>query len=164
MSKYSKEELEKTIKESFSFSEVVRKIKKTKKVHGGMISFFKKKAEKYEIDFSHFKGKPWNKGLVGAPNKMTKEKFLKEYMGFNPLKKTCNTKFKNWIFEFKILKNECQTCGSKNIWMNKILILQLDHIDGNSLNNQIENLRILCPNCHSQTITYAGKNNKKNKQ
>src|SRR5690606_17948485 len=39
--------------------------------------------------------------------------------------------------------------------------LQLDHINGISNDNRIENLRILCPNCHSQTATYAGKNSKK---
>lgn len=55
--------------------------------------------------------------------------------------------------------NKCSECGISNIWNNKELKLQLDHIDGDRQNNSINNLRLLCPNCHSQTETYAGRNN-----
>lgn len=55
--------------------------------------------------------------------------------------------------------NKCSECGINNLWNNKKLNLQLDHIDGNRKNNTIDNLRLLCPNCHSQTKTYAGRNN-----
>ena len=56
-------------------------------------------------------------------------------------------------------RNECWECGCSNIWNNKPLTLQLDHIDGNSDNTKVENLRLLCPNCHTQTSTFgnAGK-------
>jgi len=57
---------------------------------------------------------------------------------------------------------ECQECGVGEIWNNKKLVLQLDHKDGNPKNNFIDNLRILCPNCHSQTHTFAGRNVKRN--
>lgn len=51
--------------------------------------------------------------------------------------------------------DKCSECGQKNTWNNKSLILQLDHIDGNSDNNMPNNLRLLCPNCHSQTNTFG---------
>lgn len=51
----------------------------------------------------------------------------------------------------------CSECGNKGNWNGKELSLQVDHIDGNSDNNAFENLRILCPNCHSQTETYGYK-------
>ncbi len=55
---------------------------------------------------------------------------------------------------------KCNIC-SLEIWMNSKITLQLDHIDGNSDNNVISNLRLLCPNCHSQTDTYKGGNKNK---
>lgn len=55
-------------------------------------------------------------------------------------------------------KNECAICGLKSTWNNKPITLQLDHIDGDNKNNLVSNLRLLCPNCHSQTKTYSGRN------
>jgi len=52
---------------------------------------------------------------------------------------------------------KCEICGISE-WLNARLSLELDHIDGNSKNDDKNNLRLLCPNCHSQTSTYCGKN------
>ena len=54
----------------------------------------------------------------------------------------------------------CSKCDNKGEWMGKKLVLQLEHIDGNKMNNDLSNLTFLCPNCHSQTSTFAGKNRK----
>ena len=53
--------------------------------------------------------------------------------------------------------SNCSDCGIGEVWNNKPITLQLDHIDGNSDNNNLDNLRLLCPNCHSQTETYGSK-------
>lgn len=58
----------------------------------------------------------------------------------------------------KIIKYECTECGLSDIWNNKSIVLQLDHKDGDNSNHKLENLRFLCPNCHSQTNTYCGRN------
>jgi hypothetical protein len=56
-----------------------------------------------------------------------------------------------------VKKSECEICGI-NEWLGKKLSLELDHVDGNKNNHRLDNLRIVCPNCHSQTHTYRGKN------
>jgi hypothetical protein len=51
----------------------------------------------------------------------------------------------------------CEDCGQDGTWNNKPLVLQLDHIDGDSDNNYPKNLRLLCPNCHTQTENFGSK-------
>jgi 5-methylcytosine-specific restriction endonuclease McrA len=53
--------------------------------------------------------------------------------------------------------DNCELCGQTSIWNGKQLKLQLDHIDGHSDNNKLDNVRLLCPNCHTQTETYGSK-------
>jgi len=67
---------------------------------------------------------------------------------------------KKRILSKKLLLNECANCRISNSWENKPLILVLDHINGISNDNRLENLRFLCPNCNSQTETFSGRNKK----
>lgn len=57
-------------------------------------------------------------------------------------------------------KLKCEICNIEN-WQGKPLKLQIHHIDGNRNNNDLENLQILCPNCHSQTDNFCSKNRNK---
>lgn len=76
-----------------------------------------------------------------------------------------DTKFSNQmksrIVKRKLLPYECECCKNDGIWNGKELTLHLDHKNGNRTDNRLVNFRFLCPNCHTQTGTYAGRNIKK---
>ena len=67
---------------------------------------------------------------------------------------------KDKLIQLKMIDNKCSCCGNDGTWMGKPLKLQLHHIDGNTSNNSLENLTLLCPNCHSQTDNYCSLNRK----
>lgn len=69
-------------------------------------------------------------------------------------------KLKKKLLKSGLKKNECEICGISD-WCGKTLNCELDHIDGIRTNHNLSNLRILCPNCHSQTATFRSKNIKK---
>jgi hypothetical protein len=94
----------------------------------------------------------WSKIPRNPTNKIPLIEILN---GLHPYYQTF--KLKKRLLEEKVKKNNCEVCGI-NEWNNKPISLQLDHIDGNSHNHILSNLRLICPNCHSQTDTYCGKN------
>jgi len=69
-------------------------------------------------------------------------------------------KLKKRLLENKIFQNICSECGVTE-WNGKKLVMHLDHKDGDRHNHKLSNVRMLCPNCHSQTDTYCGKNKTK---
>ena len=70
-----------------------------------------------------------------------------------------STKLKHHLLRSKTKDNKCELCGITE-WNSNPISLQLHHIDGNPKNNKLENLQILCPNCHTQTDNYGSKNAK----
>ena len=78
------------------------------------------------------------------------EKILKKNSSYN------RGHLKNRLIKQGLLKNECYVCFIK-IWNNKKIVFELDHIDGVYNNNELSNLRLICPNCHSQTINFCNR-------
>lgn len=75
----------------------------------------------------------------------------------NNLKYITSYKLKLLLFREKIKEKVCESCGLTQ-WLSGDIPLELHHIDGNRFNNSLENLQILCPNCHTFTETYKTKN------
>lgn len=61
------------------------------------------------------------------------------------------------LLEKKLIEDRCVPCGVGPVWNNRPLVLQMDHINGVRDDNRVTNLRLVCPNCHTQTETYAGR-------
>lgn len=83
----------------------------------------------------------------------TLQKILQNELSPDSIKKN----LKDLLFEFNLKQRQCENC-KLTTWMDQDIPLQIHHIDGNHNNNLIENLQILCPNCHAQTDTYGMRN------
>jgi len=97
-----------------------------------------------------------NQGLKGGnKNAPVKIKLNEILGGEHPQFQTY--KLKKRLLKEDLIVNACAICDIR-IWNDKPLNLELDHIDGDRVNHSLSNLRLLCPNCHSQTDTYRSKN------
>jgi hypothetical protein len=148
---FSKEHLEKVVKQAKSIAEVCRSL--NIRPCGGNYKTLKQKFKIYDISISHFTGKGWNTGLKHKPKI---EKPLTDILVENS-DYVNNNFLKKRLFKANLKAKKCEICGITE-WNNIPVIFELDHINGNNLDHRIENLRILCPNCHSQTPTNRGKN------
>lgn len=152
---FSLEKIREAIENSKSFRQVIKYLKCNE--GGGNYKTLKKICEDNNIDTSHFHGKGWMKNKSSF-NALPLEEVLVENSDYTGggLKKRI---LKSGLLEYKCHNMDCEI---KEEWLGKKIVLQLDHINGDRYDNRIENLRFLCPNCHSQTFTYCGKvSNKK---
>lgn len=152
--KYSKNIIQEAVFNSESINQVL--IKLGLKICGGNHSHIKKIINFYDIDTSHFLGMAINKGKR-SNNKHSVESFLNNVMIKNGPNYTGRT-LKAKLIEFNLKKDICEICGQIPFWNNKKLSLQIDHINGDHFDNRMENIRIVCPNCHTQTETFSVRN------
>lgn len=157
MRTYDKSTLETAVKNSSSWAQVHRELGLS--ISGSSYRILQRNCREHNIDTSHFTGQGWNVGDVNKKYpKWGGKKPLDSILQDGVVYKTA--RLKKRLVEEGLLEDNCDECGQEAFWNGKPLTLQLDHINGKSDDNRLTNLRILCPNCHTQTPTFGAKNRK----
>lgn len=149
--KTTEEELTNAVKNSLSIAEVCRKL--NIKPCGGNYKTLHSKFKEWEIDTSHFTSSAWNQGERFIPFGI-KYKLIDVLIKDSPYKSS--NSLKRRLFNEGLKTKQCEECGIVQ-WLGKEIMLELEHINGDNTDNRLENLKILCPNCHSQTSTFRNK-------
>lgn len=144
---YSENNLKIIVAESSSYRQVLRKLGKN--AGGGAWAWVKNRINQYKIDVSHFDC--YNIKSGNRREGQNKKKNAIEILVDNQTR-TCRERtyqLKRALLEIGRIY-ECEVCGQKPIWNNEKLTLQIDHINRNWKDCREDNLRFICPNCHSQ--------------
>lgn len=140
------------IKNSSNIAEVLFKLGYTVKGNSWGYSQIKQRMTDLNLSFSDFKGK----SPFSVSRELSKIDHNKLFVNGS---KHVRTVLRRHIIANNLIPYKCAICGITK-WNNKTLSLELDHINGINNDNRLENLRFLCPNCHSQTCTYGSRNSK----
>lgn len=119
---------------------------------GGNYAMVKKYIEHFQIDTAHFKGHAWNKGLkVETRPKRTLEEILARGVYYKSFE------LKQRLFSAGLKPQLCQECGWAERTPEGHLPLEIHHVNGDPCDNRLENLQIVCPNCHSLKPNYRNR-------
>ena len=142
-SKVTDEDLIAAVASSKNMMEVLRKV--GIKIAGGSHSHYSRRVNNLGLDTSHFLGKSSNKGIPKSTRKTAQEILVKRESGL----RAKSQHLVRALIEVG-RKHECEECGLGPVWNGHPLTLEVDHINEDWLDDREENLRFLCPNCHSQ--------------
>lgn len=147
----TEEQFRKLIQNSYSKSQVIRSLglKPSGANYGGFDFLIKK----WNIDCSHFTGRGH---LLGKTHNWSKKIPLQDIISNEDISYSSN-KLRIRLIKEGILHEICNSCKMVE-WMGSKIPLELEHKNGNKFDNRLENLELLCPNCHARTQTYRGKN------
>lgn len=152
--KLSDEQFVELLKNSSTISEVLFKLGYSVKGNSWGFAKIRQRMSDLNLDGSIFKGKsPITK--YGTLHKVNASDILK------PNCKHARSVLRRYVIKNNLIPYRCAICGCVE-WQGRTLSLELDHINGINNDNRIENLRFLCPNCHSQTTTYGSRNQQRN--
>jgi len=152
----SKENMQDLLDECSSFVEVLGRLGLSK--HSGNHRTLNERVKKDNLNIQILiQNRKIKISNIGKKKKIPSNQIFIENSNYS------RSKIKQRVIQEKIIDYICEQCGNNGLWNGKKLILQLEHKNGNSTDNRLENLCFLCPNCHSQTETYSGKNSKKTK-
>lgn len=137
------------IKNSTSTADVLRKLDYSVKGNSWAYNIVADRMNKLNITF----GKKLKLNPDGKLEKMPLEEILVEDSNYN------RSRLRERLIEEGVKEHKCEICGITE-WLEQPIICELHHINGDSTDNRIENLQILCPNCHSQTDNFRSRNRK----
>lgn len=153
---YTKEQLQQIINESNSIREVILKVGLCGNGMGSYSTFYRK-VKFLQLDISKLK----ERTIIKNREQLKKSLSIHRIIDINDIlienSNFSRVQLKKRLIKNGILENKCSICGQLPIWNNLPLTLQLDHINGVNNDNRINNLRILCPHCHSQQLTTGSK-------
>lgn len=151
--KWTRGVLEPVVAKSKSVNEVLRRLGLDSV--GGHHTNISRRIKAHGIDTSHFTPVVRTERQRYNQRRRTAAEILVEDTSGHA-RRTPSSRLKRAIRDLG-MEERCALCGIEPVWLGEPLPLEVDHIDGNWRNNRIENLRLLCPNCHSTTDTYRGR-------